>query len=433
MDQDQLSARFAILQAACDLEGIDALARETQFLQRLRKIRPADLALALVSSLSAFDPRTITELHDHFMTLCEVEVDYKAFYKRLNRDSFVTFFSSLFERWLNLFLTRMIEPIPDHKLAAFDDIWLQDGSSISLRDTLADIFPGRFTRYAPAAIEIHATQSLLSDNLISLSVAPDTVGERDFLPEPQELSGLLLLQDCGYQDLERAADVAAAGGDVLSRAKNNLNPTIVSLKLDDRFIHEVEGRKLKDCRWMCEGHHVDLIGRWKKGMWEIDMRLVGIYDPDHERHLWLYTTLEASDWNVEELHTLYRLRWQVELLFKELKSCCELKGFGTSKAPIAEGLIWVALSSCILKRFLVQSSELVYETKTQSTLKGSRRAPILVLDLMRALLDQCEVAPAFSKLLKYFARENIRSRPKRDAQRGKFQMGLISAVHADSS
>jgi len=163
------------------------------------------------------------------------------------------------------------------------------------------------------------------------------------------------------------------------------------------------------------------------------LRLVGIYDPDHEKHLWLYTTLDASDWSVEELHTLYRLRWQVELLFKELKSCCELKGFGTSKAPIADGLIWVALSSCMLKRFLVQSSEVVHRTMTQSTLQGSRRARVLVLDLIRALLNQYEVAYTFTKLLEYFARENIKSRPKRDAQRGKFQMGLISSVYADPS
>lgn len=430
MNQQQLSARFALLQTACDLDRIDALARDTGFMKRLRKIRPAGLALSLVSSLSAFNPRTITELHDHFMTLCDVAVDYKAFHKRLNRDSFVVFVSSLFERWLNLFMTRMIDPIPDHKLSVFDDIWLQDGSSISLRDTLSKVFPGRFTHHTPAAIEIHATQSVLNDNLVSISIAPDTVGERDFLPEPHELSGILLLQDSGYQDLERAADVAAAGGDVLSRAKNNLNPTVVSLKLDDHFVHDVEGSKFKDCRWMCEGHHVDLLGRWQKGRWEIEMRLVGVYDPDHEGHLWLYTTLDSEDWSVQELHTLYRLRWQVELLFKELKSCCELKGFGTSKAPIAEGLIWVSLSSCILKRFLVQSSERVHGTRPQSTLKGAKRAPILVLDLIRELLREREAARAFTKLLKYFAKEATRSRPRRDAQRGKFQMGLRPFAHA---
>ena len=48
---------------------------------------------------------------------------------------------------------------------------------------------------------------------------------------------------------------------------------------------------------------------------------------------------------------LYRCRWQIELLFKELKSHNRLKAFATTKA-IAEGLIWSWLLALLVKRRL---------------------------------------------------------------------------------
>ena len=52
----------------------------------------------------------------------------------------------------------------------------------------------------------------------------------------------------------------------------------------------------------------------------------------------LVTNLARSRFSAEQVGQLYRLRWQVELLFKEWKSYANLHAFDTSKAGIAERL-----------------------------------------------------------------------------------------------
>ncbi|MDD9984234.1 MAG: transposase, partial [Gammaproteobacteria bacterium] len=59
----------------------------------------------------------------------------------------------------------------------------------------------------------------------------------------------------------------------------------------------------------------------------------------------------------EQVGQVYRLRWQVELLFKEWKSYANLHAFETSNASIAEGLIWTAIAASILKRYLGQMTQ----------------------------------------------------------------------------
>ncbi|EQB99251.1 transposase IS4 family protein [Photorhabdus temperata subsp. temperata M1021] len=51
---------------------------------------------------------------------------------------------------------------------------------------------------------------------------------------------------------------------------------------------------------------------------------------------------------------VYRCRWQVEPLFKELKSHTNWIGFATGQKAIAEGLIWASLLALIVQRSLAK-------------------------------------------------------------------------------
>src|SRR4051812_25377675 len=95
-----------------------------------------------------------------------------------------------------------LRPMHRNALKLFDDILLHDGSSFAIHDALASVFPGRRTTISPAAVELHATMSLWSDQPVVLSIAADTEGERHYLPEPAELKGLLLIGDRGYQSVD---------------------------------------------------------------------------------------------------------------------------------------------------------------------------------------------------------------------------------------
>ena len=62
---------------------------------------------------------------------------------------------------------------------------------------------------------------------------------------------------------------------------------------------------------------------------------------------------------------LYRCRWQIELLFKELKSHNRLKAFATRQKAIAEGLIWASLLALLVKRRLALLEAVAHRALTE--------------------------------------------------------------------
>jgi hypothetical protein len=98
-------------------------------------------------------------------------------------------------------MSQLTVPILEGKsrhLKRFSDIVVQDGSSFALNDALSEIYPGRFTKVSPAAVEVHCTYSLYKGQATNFGVAPDKDAERTYLPAPDSLRGKLILFDRGY-------------------------------------------------------------------------------------------------------------------------------------------------------------------------------------------------------------------------------------------
>ncbi|MCR3895722.1 transposase, partial [Aeromonas caviae] len=81
-------------------------------------------------------------------------------------------------------------------------------------------------------------------------------------------------------------------------------------------------------------------------------RLIRRWFAEEKRFCIWMTNLPRERWPAEKVMALYRCRWQIELLFKELKSHNRLKAFATRQKAIAEGLIWASLLALLVKRRL---------------------------------------------------------------------------------
>ena len=67
--------------------------------------------------------------------------------------------------------------------------------------------------------------------------------------------------------------------------------------------------------------------------------------------LLLITTLPAAEWPLADVLTLYRARWQVELLFKRIKQLLRLHGVPSGAYAAAEAfLAWSLVSWALLDR-----------------------------------------------------------------------------------
>ena len=81
--------------------------------------------------------------------------------------------------------------------------------------------------------------------------------------------------------------------------------------------------------------------------------LVGLRnDESEEYHLYL-TNLHKDDYRAPDIAQLYRARWEIELLFKELKSRFGLDEINTTDAYIIEALIIMAALSLLMSRVIV--------------------------------------------------------------------------------
>ena len=102
---------------------------------------------------------------------------------------------------------------------------------------------------------------------------------------------------------------------------------------------------------------VDLEVGWHNAESPVSCRLVVSYNPKAREFRYLLTNLPRTRYAAEQVGLAYKLRWQIELLFKEWKSYANLHAFDTGKSEIAEGLVWAAIAAATLKRYLAHITQ----------------------------------------------------------------------------
>jgi hypothetical protein len=138
----------------------------------------------------------------------------------------------------------------------------------------------------------------------------------------------------------------------------------------------------------------------------------------------LVTNLPSEAFTLTSVRDLYRLRWQIELLFKEWKSYANLHAFQTANPSIAEGLIWASLAAALLKRFVAHVTELVVRHVDISTRNAAMAFRYKAPDLLRALLNAHRIEHRFRELVRYVAENAQRAHPHRDRTKGRLATGL---------
>jgi len=82
-------------------------------------------------------------------------------------------------------------------------------------------------------------------------------------------------------------------------------------------------------------------------------RLVGLLNEGNDEYHLYFTNLPHSEDPGPDIAQLYRARWEVELLFKELKSRFRPDGINTTKPYTIEALIIMAAISLMISREII--------------------------------------------------------------------------------
>ena len=422
--------RRKLLQVLGD-EAVEEIARRCGFLRRRREISSAALLVACISTLGAGTATWLADILRAFNAFTGKTVRYKPFHNQIKKRRFPVFVHAVLRHTLAKLTAPLLESLPKNKLAQFEEILCHDGTSFGLKDTLERQWPGRFTKVTPAAVELHVTMSVLSDNPVAITLAPDKETERPFSPKAGSLKNRLLLEDRGYEAREFFADVHRAGGFFVVRGTKAIRPTIRSARDGGgRRLRHLEGKPLS---WrVLPRHDVDLDIDWKCRSSRIYNGRLGVIYKQGKRnkktYVYLHTNLSRETFSAQEVGLLYRLKWQIELLFKEWKSHANLHKFDTSKAPIAEGMIWASLLAATLKRAITHAAERAcgIALSTQRAASSAKH----FLDPILASLLECRrhLFSAIRSAFAFLAANALRAHPERDRKTGRLAAGLRHVI-----
>jgi hypothetical protein len=418
------------LKAVFGENGLEVLAKQSDFIQRKRTVTATGFILSLLCSLGTRKPETIADLHRDFNHQNDIFINYKPYYEKLNTEAFGEMMRTLFESMLNVMCLKVLSPLKEGPFSGFQDIIVHDGSSFALHDSLCDIFPGRFTTKSPAAVELHATLSLFHDNLTAVSITADCECERHYTPDAKDLSQKLFMGDRGYDSTDFMKAIDLDWGHFLIRIRSTLKPIVTKIRRIAKKYRRLEGQRLDEVlKQVPKRKTLDMDVCWQKpnGQFECCFRLIAKYNWSDKSWTRLMTNLPVVLFSTTTVLEAYRLRWQIELYFKELKSYANLHAFCTGKSTIAEGLFWASLCVAFLKRFFAHACQYLYLGCHISTRRVAMCSHAFLGPIFRTMLNGFRgLKQNLIEAFRFLCKNAPRSNPKRERKTGRLACGLVS-------
>jgi len=400
--------------------NINEIGKTSRFFSRKRIIKPFELVMSLITALGDKSVSTVTDLHRYFVTLTETDVQYKPFHNQLSKPEFSLLMKSLVDVALSEWQQQILGT--DATLSDFKRIVLQDGSSFAVHDSLKETFKGRFTKISPAAIEVHVSWDVLKGYPEGISVSPDSQAEYDFLPDTKSLVDTLFLADRGYFKLSYLESIDTAGGFYVVRAKTTVNPIVVAaFNRHGKVLKRFSQKKQKDVKkHIRRSVIVDMDVEGKT-----NYRLIASWPKGKSEPTYWATNLSREKFSAETVIKLYSLRWQIELLFKEWKSYCNLKKFNTRKASMVEGLVWASLLTLLVKRRIGMSVQQLAGIEL-STFMVAKNTQGWFYQLMESITQGVisTLKKTWQKTIKFLSKYAQRAHPTRDKEKGRLKCGL---------
>jgi putative transposase len=341
-------------------ETVDKIACETGFTKRHRKIEPYLFLWNLILGFGVQLQRTLESLRKGYCDMAGLDICQSAWHDRFNVES-VTFLRSCVELALQQ-MAKETNRTLSAKMNWVDDILIQDSSIVRLSAALMKQFPAVRSRGNAAGLKVSLLVSAVASSPQKVTIHGERISEIKTLKIGPWVKNKLLLIDLGFFKYQMFARIQENGGYFLTRLKNNSNPLFLStLRTYRGNAIELEGKRWKDVKEKMKRSILDaeieisFSRRAYKGKRSKDtksFRLVAIYNAEAKKYHTYLTNIPPEVLSAEDVAELYRVRWDIELIFKELKSKYSLDVITSANPNVVEGLIWVGILTLLVSRRL---------------------------------------------------------------------------------
>jgi hypothetical protein len=362
--------QLAIALQAIFGETADHLARQLGVVRRQRVFTGGSLVRTLVFGWLHRPKACIDQLAE-MAARCGAVVTPQALRQR---------FTPALNRLLEALIERAVEQVvvaplrTGTLLTRFTTVFIQDSTVVSLPEELRTTWPGCGGNASAAALKIQVRWDVLRGGLDGLILEPGRRPDQKTELKPDALpAGSLWIADLGYFDVATLAGLAAREVFFLNRIQHGT------------AVFDAEGQRLDLWGWL-EGVRGQTVFERAIGLGaqhRLGCRLLAFRCPAHvvrkriarlEREArrkgrivsqeqrracrWtvLVTNASAEQLSCQEAYDLYRVRWQIELLFKLWKQGNRLSRFGGGDPERALAEVYAKLLGAIVQHWTLLTS-----------------------------------------------------------------------------
>lgn len=234
-------------------------------------------------------------------------------------------------------ITRKTKGVLQH----FRSVYIDDSTTIGLPGALSAVFPGNVSKgNKKAQAKIHAMYNLTENNFSFLNLHSFSNNDQSLSWDvlPYLTAGDLCIRDLGFTVLDVVSEFTQKGIYFAARKGYQSKLYDVDSDAEINLVKELRKRKFMDKEVFLSAKKIKVrlialpitaeqaAERKRKARTDRDRRL------NHSQEYYellgysIYiTNIQPEQCNAEEIYQLYKLRWQIEIIFKSWKSCFSLE------------------------------------------------------------------------------------------------------------
>ncbi len=341
---------------------LNFLAQLSGLVRRRRKVNAMALFWTVVLGFNGGRDRSLAGMRRAYQKGTGTTLVPSAFYDRFTK-SLAVFMRFVVEELLEQM--QQTEAKFGGVLRSFRDVLVTDSTLVKLHDLLERRFPACRTNHTRAAAKLHVVMSVRGEGPRSVKLTSGRQHDGPVFRVGSWVRDRLLMFDLGYFRYQLFDCIDRNGGHFISRLKENANPEITAIlrRWRGRSVPLV-GERLRDVieRLQREVLDVEVEVAFRRRVYagsqsgaRRSLRLVGVRNEETGRYHLYVTNIPPERLTAEQVAVIYTGRWQIELLFKEMKSHYGLEGVPSRKPHIVEALLYATLVTLVASRRLLRA------------------------------------------------------------------------------
>lgn len=334
---------------------VRALARELGVVRRRRKVDVVALVYSLVLGFASGNRRTLAGLRRAYERVTGTSLVASAFYDRFN---------VALARLMKRLVLDAFESAAAHRprlhraFRTFQQVLIADGTVIRLHEALSASFPSVWPNHMPASAKLHMVINAIGRGPCRVRISHGCRQDVRLLRVGAWVRDKLLMFDLGYFQGLLFHRIGQHGGFFLTRLKPHCNPVLVSSahSKHQRFV----GQKLQhvlphigtDSLEFDAELHSDSRKQGPRHPITTTVRVVGVWNAVEHRHHLYVTNVPPHRLAAAHLAGVYAARWEVELLFRELKTHYRIDDLRSRRRSVTECLLYASLLTLVASRRL---------------------------------------------------------------------------------